>query len=151
VKQEDYKAMWSKLFDESIELSNRRTELEMDLNEVKAQIQNVEQMLVSIRPLAGIASVEDLKGLGITDAIRTVLKNSKQRLSPNEVRKALTQGGFDMSGYSSPMSSIYTVLGRLASDDDSSEVIREQDVNRNVFYRWKANESTELSDDDIPF
>lgn len=153
--QDEYRAMWDQLFGDSIELATRRTELENELNEVKVKIENVEQALQYIRPLAGVTEDDNLGRLGMTDAIRAILKKSRGRMSATDVRKALSHGGFDLSGYSAPMSSIYTVLGRLTADDDSGEVLREQDDSRNVFYRWKANDelvqSTDITDDDIPF
>ena len=155
--QDEYKHMWSKLFEDSIELESRRTALENDLNEVKARIESVKQALAHIRPLAGIPTGDHLQGLGMTDAIRAILRTSESRMSATDVRKTLMNKGFDLSGYSSPMSSIYTVLGRLTDESNgSNEAIREQDDNRNVFYRWKPDPSdysqkAEISDDDIPF
>jgi hypothetical protein len=167
MKQENFKAIWDQLFEESMELETRRANLENDLNEVRIKIENVEQALNYIRPLAGIPTGKSLAGLGMTDAIRAVLRESKQRMAAGDVRKALENGRFDLSGLSSPMSSIYTVLGRLA--DDSQEATREKDENGNgVFYSWKSStatfdqrppaadpddyaQSAEISDDDIPF
>lgn len=160
--QEQFREMWDQLFEESLELAHRRTELENDLNEVRARMENVEQTLTSIQPLAGITVGDNLRGLGMTDAIRAVIQKSKQRMSATDVRNLLENGGFDLSGYSSPLSSIYTVLRRI-SDDGSGDVLREHDGTRNVFYRWKTvppqspeptdeyAQSAEISDDDIPF
>jgi hypothetical protein len=156
MNQEDFKAMWNQLWAESIELGVRRVDLENDLNEVKAKIENVEQTLNYLRPLAGIPAGKDLARLGLTDAIRCVLQESKQRMTANEVRKALQNGGFDVSGYSSPMSSVYTVLGRLA-DDSVTPVFRHKDENGpGVTFEWKEPKDdlaqcAEISDEDIPF
>jgi hypothetical protein len=151
--QEQFKAMWNGLFMEGLELTERRTELENELNEVKARLENVKQTLQSVRPLAGISSGDDLHGMGITDAIRTVLRTSKQRMSAADVKAALSSKGFDLSEYSSPMSSIYTVLGRLA--DGSDPVHRDKD-GHDVFWMWldpedAFSQQAEISDDDIPF
>jgi hypothetical protein len=166
MNQEDFKAMWNQLWAESIELGVRRVDLENDLNEVKAKIENIEQTLNYLRPLAGIPEGKDLARLGLTDAIRCVLQESKQRMTANEVRRALQNGGFDLSGYSAPMSSVYTVLARLVEDSDTP-VIRHKDGNSpSVSFEWKEPKSentltidldddiaqtAEISDEDIPF
>lgn len=149
MEQSDYKAMWLKLFEESHELLNERTRLENELNDLSAKLHNVERTLEHLRPLAGITG-DDLSGVGLTDAIRAVLKKATERMSANDVRHSLSAKGFDLSRYTSPMSSIYTVLGRLS--EDGGEVIREKEGNQ-VFYRWAENNfsPTEISDDDIPF
>ena len=148
--QEDFKATWQRMYDESLELEDRRNILETELNEVKRQIAHIEGALNHLRPLAGLS--EDVAALGITDAIRLVLKNSKERMSPSDVRRTLHTKGFDLSGYSAPMASVYKILSRLA-DDPKQLVGRERDEN-GVFYRWVTDEyaqSAEISDDDIPF
>jgi hypothetical protein len=154
--QDEYSEMWSKLLSERIELEEQVAALDNDLNEARGKLENVAKTLEYLRPLAGIPVGDDLSKLGMTDAIRVVLEKSKQRMSANDVRNALQGKGFDLSGYSNPMSSIYTVLGRLTAEERGA-VIREQDDKRNVFYCWKNArdddfaQSAEISDDDIPF
>jgi hypothetical protein len=82
--------------------------------------------------------------LGITDAIRQILKGTEERLSPIEVRDSLLEKGFDLSGLSAPMASIYKILSRLA-DVGNPEIFREREDDGKVFYRWIR------TDDDIPF
>jgi uncharacterized protein YhaN len=169
MEQEQYRETWDRLSNECHELEEKRDGLETDLSEVKSQIAHLEQVLNHLRPLAGLAVDDDISDLGITEAIRVVLKNSKSRMSASDVRLALKAKGFDLSTYSAPMSSIYKVLGRLA-DDSSGPVVREKDGN-GVFYLWRSAtasfdqrppaaaagdpddyvQSAEISDDDIPF
>jgi hypothetical protein len=105
-------------------------------------------VLNHLAPLAGVAVGEDLSGLGITDAIRNVLEASADAMSPGDVRDALSQKGFDLSGHSAPMSSIYKILGRLA-DDSTSRIVREKADGGRVFYRHVAPSG--ITDDDILF
>ena len=151
--QEDYRATWDELYGECVGLEEQRDNLETELSEVKSQIAHLREVLSHLRPLAGVPLGDDISGLGITDAIRAILENSKERMSPHGVRNALVNKGFDLSGYSAPMSSIYKILARLA-DDQSSRVFRIRDES-GVFYEWRKidefAESAEISDDDIPF
>ena len=124
---------------------NRRTDLETDLIEIRNKITHLDEVLSHLAPLAGVSdSIENLPGLGITAAIRVVLQAAAHRMSAPEVRKELAEKGYDFSGLSAPMSSIYKVLSRL---EDSGEVEREREEGR-VYYKWK---STPITDEDIPF
>lgn len=158
MKQEDYLETWNRLMTESMELESRQATLETELNEIKNELQHLEEVLNHLRPLAGMAWGDDIRGLGITDAIRMVLQNSKERMSAPEIRRALANKGFDFSGISAEMASVYKVLSRL---EGSGEAVRESE-GRQVYYKWKRPEdsapppddfaqSAEISDDDIPF
>ncbi len=151
--QDDYRAAWNDLFEECNALENQRDNLEMELDEIRSRIDHLQTVLIHLRTLAGLALGDDIAGLGITDAIRAILKHSKERMSPNDVRQALAKKGFNLSAYSAPMSSIYKILARLA-DDSSSPVIRIR-TDSGVLYEWRVPEDTfagtEITDDDIPF
>ena len=140
------------MLNETSELREKRNNLESELDEIKRQIKHMDEVLKHLGPLAGMSDGEDISGLGLTDAIRAVLRKADDRMSPIDVRSTLQQKGFDLSGYSAPMSSIYKVLSRLADDNDSP-VVREREDN-GVFYRWQEPDiaqSADISDDDIPF
>jgi len=147
MKQEEYSEYWSRISHERRVLSDERAGLETTLSEIKTKIKHLDEILEHLGPLAGIASGEDISKLGITDAIRAILKNSNERMSAQDVRSSLIERGFDLSGLTAPMSSIYKVLSRLVSD--SEEVEREREEGGNVFFKWKH--PAEISDDDIPF
>ena len=74
------------------------------------------------------------------------LKSSPERMSAAEVRRSLVDSGFDMSGQTAPIASIYKVLSRLAAD--GGDVEREKEDDGSVFFKWKRDE---ITDDDIPF
>jgi hypothetical protein len=145
-EQADYLATWHELWDERSALHDKRTCLENELSDVNTRLSHLDEILEHLSPLAGVSSDKNISGLGITDAIRTVLRTANVRMSANDVRLALLEKGFDLSSLSAPMSSIYKILGRLV---DSKEVDKERDDgDSRVFYLWKTEE---ITDDDIPF
>lgn len=142
----DYQRHWQELFREKNALVNERTNLETALNEVKVRIAHLEEVLTHLAHLSGVSFADDVSKLGITDAIRLSLKSSPERMSAAEVRRSLVDSGFDMSGQTAPMASIYKVLSRLAAD--GGDVEREKEDDGSVFFKWKRDE---ITDDDIPF
>jgi hypothetical protein len=143
--EKDYQTHWGVLWHERRALIDRRTELETELKEIETKVSHLDSAISAIEPLAGIVGDSDISKVGITEAIRIVLRASKEEMTAQEVRQALDQRGFDLSKQSAPMASIYKVLGRLA--DDSGEAERRKEDFK-VFFRWKQ---AEKSDDDIPF
>lgn len=143
----DFAQTWATLNTERQRLANRRNDLEAELSETRTKIRHMDEILNHLRPLSDMAWNDDeVVGLGITDAIRYVLRNSSERLSPQDVREQLTQKGYDLSDLTAPMGSIYKILTRLSEGDDS-DVAREKEEGR-VYYSWKV---PPISDDDIPF
>lgn len=144
---EDFKAKYWELDEERRELIGRRTDLETELVEVRNKITHLDEVLSHLAPLADLPFYEDdtVSGLGITDAIRYVLKMSDERLSAQDVRQQLSAKGYDLSPLTAPMASIYKILGRI---EESGEVIREKEEGR-VYYKWKNDGP--ISDEDIPF
>jgi hypothetical protein len=138
----DFTKTWWDLHAERQKVITRRTELETELAEVTNKLRHLHEVLNHLAPLAELPYYDDsdIANLGTTDAVRCVLKNSDKRLSAQDIREQLTLKGYDLSGLSAPMASIYTILRRLADD----EVEREKEDGR-VYYKWKKQ------DDDIPF
>ncbi len=143
MEQQELKETWFELNRERVRLRNQRTDLETELSEVNNKLSHLQEVLNHLAPLSGMNFEESISGLGITDAIRFVLKHSDQRLSAADVRTSLTEQGFDFAGHTAPNASIYKVLNRLVT---AEEVEREKDEEGvRVFYKWK------LTDEDIPF
>ncbi len=143
----DHAKIWSDYYAERQRLYNHRNELETDLNETRNKIRHIDELLNHLRPLADIShSDETLTSLGITDAIRYVLRTSNERLSPQDIRQQLTDKGYDLSDLTAPMASIYTILGRL-SKGETREVEREREEGR-VYFKWII---PPITDEDIPF
>jgi hypothetical protein len=146
----DFGQMLSDLEAEKRRLFDRRITLETDLAEVITRFEHVTNAIRNVTPLTGVTDGqgEDISALGITDAIRYVLR-SGDAMSAAEIYKNLGSRGFDLSRYSSPMASIYKILRRLM--DDSKEVVRvsvDDDGRPPYQYRWAE---PVVSDDDIPF
>ena len=142
----DYEKLWGELTVERGALISERTDLENALVEVRSKLSHLEEILNRLGPLANITG--EIVGLGITDAIRFIVQNATERLSAQDIRQQLVDQGYDLNPLTAPMASIYKVLSRLA--DDSKEIEREKEGSK-VFYKWKTESSSPISDEDIPF
>jgi hypothetical protein len=147
----EFEETWDRLHKERHDLFQLRTNLETDLVEVRNKIVHLDSILAHMAPLAEIDWYNDvdgnINGLGLTDSVRHVLRNSQTRMSAKEIWESLKEKGYDFSGLSAPMASIYKILSRLI--DDANEVEKEQDGDSpRVYYKWKV---TPISDEDIPF
>src|SRR5579871_5552725 len=120
--QSAYAERWREQWAERVRLWDRRTELETDLSEIATQIKHLSEVLDHLAPLAGVPpDSASLSQLGITDAVRQVLSNTKKQLSASDVRLRLSKKGFDLSGYTAPMATLYRVLNRLSVDGGEVE------------------------------
>ncbi len=89
--------------------------------------------------MENIQEIYRLREVGLTDAIRGVLKASAgQWFTAANVRDRLISLGFDFSGYTAnPLASVSTTLRRVKSDD-----IETTNVDGGVTaYRWKKEKS----------
>jgi hypothetical protein len=126
------------------ELKERRSELEVELSELNNEINHLDEVTDHLIPLVGPSLIGPgwINGQGITDSIRSVLSESPVGpFTPNEVFKKLQEKGFDFSGHTQPMASIYKILSRLR---ENGEVIADK-AGHKISYTWK------ISDADIPF
>jgi hypothetical protein len=143
----DHAKIWSDYFNERQRLAKHRNGLETELNETRRQISHLDEILNHLRPLADMSDNDEaMASLGITAAVRYVLRHSNERMSAQEVRQQLIDKGYDLSDLSAPLASIYTILGRLTQGDDA-DVEREKEEGR-VYYKWKV---PPVADEDIPF
>ena len=146
---EHYEKTWNQLRSERNDLADRRTTIETELSEINTKILHLEEVLSHLAPLAGIHYDSDnISALGITDATRFVLTHTSQKVSATEIRQALKEKGFDFSGITAQMASIYKVLSRLV---ESGQVERTEDPESGrVSFEWK-NKDEVWTDDNIPF
>jgi chromosome segregation ATPase len=141
----EFTKMWSELRAEKTRLLNQRTEIETELSEINNKLAHLSETLTHLDPLTDNPhSSGEIAGLGITDAVRTILKTSSEKLSAKDVEQQLQNNGYDLSGLTAPMASIYKILNRL---DLAGEVNREKEEGR-VYYTWKF---PPITDEDIPF
>ncbi len=75
-----------------------------------------------------------IRELGLTDAIRFVLKNSGIALSPTEVRDRLREAGFDLNRYENELPPIHNTLERLKGAGEVEERINAAAGKKT--YRW---------------
>lgn len=135
----DFYRAWETLNQERQALTTRRDELELELIEIRAKLSHLEQVLDHLLPLTDINfCVSEIAQLGLTDAIRRVLQNNKdKKLSATDVRTQLVNEGYDLSSLTAPMASVYKILSRLAEQPE--EVRREKEEDGRVFYTWVAD------------
>jgi hypothetical protein len=146
----DFQKTRNALFTEQRLLEEQRTTLENELVEVRHKISHLQEVLNHLAPLTGNiypSEEHDIPNLGLTDAVRAVLiQANTQRLSAADVRQKLKDCGYDLSGLSAPMQSIYKILSRI-TEGENSEFEREKEDFRS-YYKWKG---FEITDEDIPF
>lgn len=144
----EYGKRWEEFHAIKTELLDRRATLENELNDVTVRLTHIDEILDHLAPLAGVVMAPNsVAGLGITDAIRTVLREAKEAMSAQDLRRLLKEQGFDFSNISAPMASIYKILSRLV---DSEDLERQKTDDGRVVFAWKTS-PTEIADDDIPF
>jgi len=149
---EEYLRMWRDAWDRRSILTEERTTLEERNAVLTHEIDHLNEVVKHLGRLAGVIEEEKkFAGVGITDAMRGVLQESTEGMTAQDVLRVLTENGFDTAKYSAPMSSIYKILSRLESAGD---ITREAGPN-GLVYAWKKPDdyanSTEITDDDIPF
>lgn len=108
-------------------------------DEVERRISQLKQTIVALAPLA---EEEDLVtelarawmgALGLTDAIREVLRSETKPVTALEVKDRLIKTGADLSGYKNALGSIHTVLRRLV---ESKEATAGTDKEGSTTYEW---------------
>ena len=135
-------------------LDNIRSELEDLLNEES----RLEEALVKIRERyeklakAGqslarlIGEEEEEESIGITDAIRMILKTGSERIwAPIWVRSQLKADGFPIERYKNPLAVIHTTLKRLEGQGE----VRTLENSGKTYYMWIKQEAGE--DSGFPF
>jgi hypothetical protein len=142
---EELRKTYREIANERADLSNHRIDLETELSDTRKKIAHFDEVLNHLAPMLGMAHRDGgVAGLGITEAIRYVIRRNGERFAPTDVRERLQEAGYDLSDLTAPMASVYKILARLA-DNPSEQVEREKEEGR-VYYRF-----TGISDDDIPF
>src|ERR1700722_6686336 len=93
----EYDGVWRELYRKSEALKERRDVLEAEIADIAKQLSQLNKVLSHLSPLAGLGGGENFISMGITDAVRYILKNAETRLSPTDVRDRLTEKGYDLS------------------------------------------------------
>jgi hypothetical protein len=105
-------------------------------NEIELRILRLTGTVESLRALCSNEPKSfqaEVRGLGLTDAIRRILESSNFAMSPTQVRAVLMASHFDLSEQSNPMASIHSVLKRLV---EAGEVVPDPSDGRGTTYLW---------------
>lgn len=130
MEQGEFKSQLTKFRDELEQLEAQRAQLE-------EKIDSLHVVITGLEALAGeeTRGVETLADVGFTDAMRVVLRTDFRLgfREPREIRDALMERGFDLSGYTNPLASVHTILKRLVKSGEA-EMRRK---GARIGYRWK--------------
>lgn len=105
--------------------------LEAQREAIETRLAQLRQTIGALGPLCKLPQ-HDI--LGLTDAIRSVLRARYGALTPVDVKDGLQTMGLDLSTYSNPLASIHAVLKRLAR---AGEILKQDDRCRKTVYAWK--------------
>ncbi len=141
---------------ELIQLSNQRQQIEERIEKVQSVIkalslfgENIADQSSEIVESDNFSSVVTL---GLTDAIREILKKAIYALTPLQVRDLLVANNFDLTQYKQMMVPIHNTLKRL---HENVEVFGIRNIEGKIFaYKWIDEKSREIasksSPDDFP-
>lgn len=124
-----------------------RDGIKRQLDEVDREIAKLSLKIVSLAELCGdipkdIAVSETLKevsNIGLTDAVRSVLRASGEWMEAREVRDHIVRLGIDLKKYKNLLASVHTILDRLFSKEVEAASPR---GSKKIVYRWKGPTET---------
>jgi len=103
---EDARAEMARLLHERASLDSRLSQLNSTIEVLSG--------LVSEAPKPGaVLSAEMIEGMGISDAIRSVLRDANVGLTPSQIKNKLIESGFELAKYANSGAVIYNTLKRL--------------------------------------
>jgi len=107
--------------DEIDTLMQQRARLDERLSQLKATVDALTKLMA--RPTnPGEAMATDVERMGISDAIRQILKSSRVPLTPGDIKTALTARGFSLAGYANAGAVIHNTLKRLEHQGDITPI-----------------------------
>lgn len=123
MKKEDYKRLLREKEERLIELLDQHERLETEIAEVKQEIGALAVLAGETKDgrydfLSRVSSE-----LGLIDAIREVLRSTKEQLTPQDVRDGLERMGYNVGDHSNILASIHTTLRRMAQSNEVQEGI----------------------------
>lgn len=115
------------------------------LSTARSRIESLNSTVDSLGVLLGETST---KGeVGLTDAVRELLKADKLWWAPTAVRAHLKKKGFPINEYKQPLSVIHTTLKRLVDQGE----LKVSELKGKTHYKWDSDREVGITDDDIPF
>jgi hypothetical protein len=113
----DYKKTLSAIHTEVSVLVKQREELDRRITQLKEAADTLSAVM-GILPEFDEPSYKAVPDMGISDAIRHLLKSAQVPLTPGEIKTRLTTRGFDMSSYASPGAVVHNTLKRLEAQKE---------------------------------
>jgi hypothetical protein len=140
----DYKKLLDGELDQLRTLIEERRSLKNRLDAISEDVSRLREGVIGLAALAHV----DLKAthpdifsapvkadIGLTDAIRSVLMDSMEFMTPTEVREALFLGEiYPIHQHKNPLASIHSVLKRLA--DSGQVVVATDEDTKKTVYAW---------------
>ena len=139
MSEETYREALVAAFEEFQGLQERRKELELEIEEIDRKMLKLRRTLEALdqvlRPDTTYSpQINGLKEMGLTDAVRAVLKNSRSEMTAGNVRDFLVRAEYPLNA-ERPISAIHTVLTRLYKNGEAE---RDKDDRDGKVFRWKA-------------
>jgi hypothetical protein len=130
-----YKKLDSMLAEQS-ELDQRRIALDRDIARWSEKIVHLAALVDDIPEESNVGRFMKMRTeMGLTNAVREVLKASKRPLMPTQVRDGLIKAGFDVSEYQNILATLHITLKRLVNSKEALD--GKQDGNK--VYSWNPN------------
>jgi hypothetical protein len=113
MNDENYRKALDSARGEVAELLQARARIDARLSQLKATIEVLSGLVQEPPKLDQDESIETLDNVGISEAIRQLLKDADVGLTPIQIKAKLAEAGFDLSRYANSGAVIYNTLKRL--------------------------------------
>jgi hypothetical protein len=119
---------------EMVRLIQQRSEIDAKLSKLKHTVDALSALCEQpvSEPATPALTSAQIDDLGITDAIRKVLTDSKLPLTAPQIRDALVNLGIDVSQYASILTVIHNTIKRMTKQGE----IREVKTSAGLFVGW---------------
>jgi hypothetical protein len=97
----------------------QRDQLNVTIIQLESQVKAIEAALIRDSLVKKRRQTEQ-SAVGLTEAIRTVLRLSGKPMPAAEVKNTLTVMGFDFSNFSNPSAAVHSTLKRMVSAGELS-------------------------------
>jgi hypothetical protein len=121
VENSVYKKALDTAHAEIAELVRQRAEVDKRISQLTVTVDALTALMDSV-PVAYDDTPSTMEEVGISDAIKQVLRCSPVPLTPGEIKAKLTESGFDASVYANDGAVIQSTLKRLEKQGDVSLV-----------------------------
>ena len=119
-----YRRAFKTLKKEFMNLLRQREEIDKRIAKLEPVLENLAALCEEPigKRLAQRGAPRDAQSMGITDAVRLVLKRSARSLMPTEVREELVAWGLNPGRYANLLGSIHMILKRLVKSGQAAEI-----------------------------